>query len=466
MNPNNSPWIAQLRNTRPIDILEEDIRADVAIVGAGIAGVMTAYYILKYTDRSLVIVEGNKVAHGATGHNAGQLVADFEREIIDLVGEYGIQMTADAERDVRGAWILLEEIFAEANLETPHSTFMGYNGYKSIDHLIEEIKANAIRREAGLQTYSFYIDENCPEIKNIPEELRDLYDLVPQANILSLLETEDKDYIGAVAVKKGCLNSALFSEEVIGFLLSKYIGRVNLFEHSPVESISLDKDKASLSIKTKMGESHSIMCERAVLCTNGFERLNIKNNAGDDINTSFHHMIEGDIGYMAAYLEELKEPPTALGYYDQGGYEKDIKSAAYASDPYFYMTRRPYEHASGQVHNMVCIGGPEKIIGETQDYERTDPFSKEMGERIDDFAKATLKKGKAIDLKYQYQWHGLMCYTPTGMRIIGAEPKNPTLMYNLGCNGVGILPSVFGGWKIAKLLAGEKFSPSIFDPRR
>jgi glycine/D-amino acid oxidase-like deaminating enzyme len=174
-------------------------------------------------------------------------------------------------------------------------------------------------------------------------------------------------------------------------------------------------------------------------------------------------MINGDVGYMSAYLEELKEPPTALAYYD-GGWDQD-NADPYPTDLYFYMTRRPYEHEHGEVHNLVCIGGPEIVIGETEGYERADPFSPEMGERISQFARKTLRKGKEKELKYQYQWHGLMCYTPTKMRVIGAEPKNDVLLYNLGCNGVGILPSVFGGWKIGKILAGEKFDPSIFDPR-
>ncbi len=460
MNPNNSPWLAQLKNTRPIDVLEQDVKADVVIVGAGIAGVMTAYFILKYTDQSVILIEGNKVAHGATGHNAGQIIADFEREVVDLVAEYGLQKTAEAEKDVRGAWILLEEIFAEANLETPYSTFIGYNGYKSMEHLIKEIKANALRREAGLQTYSFYIDEKCLESNEIPEEFNGLYELVPKDNILSLLETDNGDYVGAVALKKGCLNSALFSEEVVGFLLSKYKGRINLFENSPVEIVTLDKDSAVLSVKTKRGDSYNITSKKVVLCTNGFERLHIMNNSGDDIDTSFHHMIEGNIGYMAAYLEELKDPPTALSYFDLN----DSKNA-YGTDDYIYVTRRPYEHENNEHHNLICIGGPQTPIGATQDYERTMPFSEEKGLEIDTFVKSNMAQKEQKQLEYQYQWHGLMCYTPSRMRVIGPEPKNPVLLYNLGCNGVGILPSVFGGWKIAKLLAGEKFGPSIFDPR-
>jgi hypothetical protein len=39
------------------------------------------------------------------------------------------------------------------------------------------------------------------------------------------------------------------------------------------------------------------------------------------------------------------------------------------------------------------------------------------------------------------------------------------LLYNLGCNGVGFLPSIFGGHRISQLLAGQTLAPSVFDPR-
>lgn len=58
-----------------------------------------------------------------------------------------------------------------------------------------------------------------------------------------------------------------------------------------------------------------------------------------------------------------------------------------------------------------------------------------------------------------------MGYTPTGLRCIGPEPTNPVLLYNLGCNGVGIFPSIFGSKRIAQFLKGEHLEPLIFDPR-
>jgi len=65
---------------------------------------------------------------------------------------------------------------------------------------------------------------------------------------------------------------------------------------------------------------------------------------------------------------------------------------------------------------------------------------------------------------FEYKWHGLMGYTKSGLRCVGVEPLNTTLLYNLGCNGVGILPSIYGARKIAMHLAGETVKESIFDP--
>lgn len=44
---NNSPWIHQLKRTRPLAELGADVETDIAIIGGGIAGISTAYYTLK-----------------------------------------------------------------------------------------------------------------------------------------------------------------------------------------------------------------------------------------------------------------------------------------------------------------------------------------------------------------------------------------------------------------------------------
>ena len=85
----------------------------------------------------------------------------------------------------------------------------------------------------------------------------------------------------------------------------------------------------------------------------------------------------------------------------------------------------------------------------------------EMDAEVRPFAQPARPPG----LPYDFHWHGLMGYNDSGVRVIGAHPRHPRLLYNLGCNGVGFLPSIFGGQRVGQALAGEPLRPSIFDPR-
>jgi glycine/D-amino acid oxidase-like deaminating enzyme len=58
-----------------------------------------------------------------------------------------------------------------------------------------------------------------------------------------------------------------------------------------------------------------------------------------------------------------------------------------------------------------------------------------------------------------------MGYSPGGVRVVGPHPAHPRLLYNLGCNGVGFLPSIAGADRVGRLLAGEDLAPSALDPR-
>ncbi|MEI8062172.1 MAG: FAD-binding oxidoreductase [bacterium] len=470
MNPNNSPWLHQLKITRPIDTLYQDTKTDIAIVGGGISGVMTAYFTLKNTDKQVLLLEGSRIAHGSTGHNAGQVVATFEREFHDIVREHGLEKAADGERALHSAWILLDQIFQEANLHTPISSFAGYNGYAGIELLIDELKNNALRREAGISTTPIYIADHVRGLEKIPQEYRSLYELIPHKDILSLLETENAQYIAVVSQKTAAINSAMLVEELVGYLLNKYKGRFQLAEHTSVEEVILEKHMVLLKTRTnrKDGKEEKIFdvnCGKVILCTNGFERVRLINNAGRDVDTKFHQSLHGAIGYMSGYLEELNRQPAGLSYYDEQFLKSHKGGDAFSEAPYFYVTRRPFEIEKGERHNLVCIGGPELLIGDTRKYVREYQFDKKMGDKISDFVKQTYKKIPGEHFEYKFQWHGLLCYTPGGIRLIGPDPKNKNLMYNLGCNGIGIIPSIYGGMKISKMLAGEEFPPSIFDPK-
>lgn len=446
-----SPWLEHLGRQRPLTRLTSDLKADVAVVGAGIAGVTTTYYLLTRTRRRVAILEANRVAHGATGHNAGQLASYFERPFVDMVEEFGLTLAAQGQKAVDSSWDLLEEIRRDLKLAVPCLTFQGFAGCKDLAEVLIHLRNNQKKKAAGLPTETVYLADTFAGRKKIPAALKKLYLTVPHQEILDRLATNDREYIAALEGKKGCLNSAAFTEEVVNKLLERYPGRLLVAEHTPVKTVRLFTKHAELETG-----KHVVRAKRVVLCTNGFEKIHIENFTGSNIDVKFHHLIRGSVGYMAAFTETPSTAPTAISYLSA---HNGPGSAAYEADPYYYLTRRPH----GDNKSLVCVGGPEALLSDTNTYSSKHPYPGEAKELIDTFVKKTYRHA-GRRLTYTHLWHGLMGYTPNGIRCVGAEPCNPVLLYNVGCNGIGILPSIYGGYRISQIIKGEYLTPSIFDP--
>lgn len=457
---NLSPWLhqLQLKRTRAVTTLASNHETDVAIIGGGIAGVATAYFALKYTNKKVSLFEGGNIAHGATGHNGGFLATYFERSLASLVEEFGFLPATNGQRDVETAWTLLDELREAAGLQTPMWQFTGYAGCATIEELVRHLADNALRVRAGLPVELMLVSEAAPNLADIPADYRDLYTVVPQRDILSLLETNDTAYLALLPERKGCMNSALFTEEVVGYLLATYPDRFSLFEQTPVKRLVLRQDHVVLDMRVRR---HVVAAKEVVLCTNGFENIHVMNMAGPHIDKKFHHLVRGIVGYMAGYTEPLSKSPIEISYLPR----HDQNTAdVYHAEPYFYLTRRPFELENKEVHNLLSIGGPEALMDDTSRYQLEHPYPEEAKAEINAFLHETYRHSPQDPVSYKFLWHGLMGFTPNGVRLIGPEPANRRLYYNLGCNGVGLLPSLYGGRRIARYLAGEKVEPSIFDP--
>lgn len=451
MRTNRSPWIHQLDASRAPWRLEHDLETDVAIVGAGIAGVATAFFTLADTKKRVALLERYKLAHGATGHNAGQVVSYFERGFASLADEFGLELAAAGEGAIEGAWELLERMYAEAKLDIPFARFTGHAGLLSYQQVLWHLSGNKLRRQAGgLGKRRIILADDAPFLADIPAEFRPLYTVVPRGEVLDTLETKRADFVGALSFKKGCVNSALLCQEVIRHLLAAYPDRFALYEHTPVHKAVLREQHAILD-----ADRGTVVAQRVVLCTNGFESIRIINDSGLDIDAKYHHLVSGKIGYMSGYLETLNKPPAAISYYTdpRAGFDNS----------YYYLTRRPFEYERGFQHNLISVGGPDQDLSEGGAYSHADGYPDDAVQKIDGFVRSVYDTDPNKTIDYVFTWHGLMGYTRNGVRLIGAEPKNETLLYNLGCNGIGILPSVYGGWRISRLLRGDTLEKSIFD---
>ncbi len=76
--------------------LDGDVTADVAVVGAGIAGIATAYFLAS-AGAKVVLLEARRVAEAASGRNAGFLLAGVAENFVAASHRYG-------ERDALRIW--------------------------------------------------------------------------------------------------------------------------------------------------------------------------------------------------------------------------------------------------------------------------------------------------------------------------------------------------------------------------
>src|SRR5207237_734006 len=127
--------------------------------------------------------------------------------------------------------------------------------------------------------------------------------------------------------------------------------------------------------------------------------------------------------------------------------------------PYVYVTRRTWD-LLGETTTLTCMGGPEWPIADGA-WDPASPFPGSLLATMDDQVRPFAQSRRPPRQPYDFQWHGLMGYMAGRVRLIGAHPRHPRLLYNLGCNGVGFLPSIAGGERIARLIAGEHLGPSI-----
>ncbi len=420
------------------------------MVGAGIAGVATTFFILRNTNKSVLLVERDMVARGATARNAGQLTTYFERPLASIADEFGAEQAVDAQRGFDRAHDLLDLMVDEADASVRIERFTGHMGMFNLNHLQVHLRNNLIRRQGGWRAGECVIAEDVDFLRQIPAEFDGLYDVVPRAHVRELLEIDDNRYCAVLSDLAGCANSCLLSVQVLDRLLSRYSDRLRFVEHTPVTTITLAEGRTQVR-----AGGHQIIADHTVLCTNGFVDHVVLDASGSPVRLAPDQEITGLVGHMLAFVEDQAREPAAKSY---------VRNATIGGEtPYVYVTRRTYDRIDDAV-TLTCMGGPE-IALDPRTWDPQTPFPADLIVEMDNDVRPLANLRRPPGQPYDFHWHGLMGYNESGIRVVGAHPRHPGLLYNAGCNGVGFLPSIFGGHRVSQLLAGHALPPSIFDPR-
>ena len=165
---NTSPWLRQVKRTRQVITLSEDANSDVAVVGGGISGVATSYFLLCDTNLSVMLIEKGRIAHGATGHNGGQAVAAFERSLIELCEKFGETQVEEGLLAIHDAWKLLYSIIEETRINVGLQEVRAHLALSSFDDVLLMLKEKHLSDRLGLPKEDFLLAEDVAG--DIPEE--------------------------------------------------------------------------------------------------------------------------------------------------------------------------------------------------------------------------------------------------------------------------------------------------------
>jgi glycine/D-amino acid oxidase-like deaminating enzyme len=421
-----SPWILEMDNGLRFPALDHDLEVDVVIVGGGIAGMSTAYYLAERSDLRVALLERDRIGQGSSGRNAGQGLAVMERSFADLLNDYEGGQIADILNELESGHMLLRELCREVDHRPEPIESVVWTGLSGIDEITDALIELELRQRFKAPIHSLVLAEEVAGRLRIHHSIKDLVSTENARWLQNVLHTKD-DYLAAFASHVSLVNSGKLCQSIARYLLRKHLGRIDIFEGSTVERID-----GGPGLKVWLRE-HTVSARAVVLCTNGYPVPLMSSGTRPKITTSLKQYLAS----MVAYEPADRQNPGAYIYYHQEGDPRE--------EPYFYFTRRPFD-VTGK--DLVAVGGPQvQTVG---DLDPEVELPDGVYGRIDDFVERSyldsLRNDKARC------WNGLMGYTSDGLRLVGPDHEVEGLWYNIGCNGVGLLPSLVGGRKVAKQL--------------
>jgi glycine/D-amino acid oxidase-like deaminating enzyme len=231
-------WHATAAAPPPTPPLDETIAADVAIVGAGYAGLAAALHLAENGAR-VVVLEAREPGFGASGRSGGQVIPGLKYDPDELEARFGREAGAALAEFAGRTADAVFDLIATRKLDVPHARAGWIQGAHSAAAL------DLVKRRAEQWAK-----------RGAPVELLDK----PGAD----------RYLGTPAYRGGWIDKRGGAVQPLSF--TRELARVALgagariHGASPVASIA--REGARWRVATRLGTA--VLAERVLICTNGY----------------------------------------------------------------------------------------------------------------------------------------------------------------------------------------------------
>jgi len=146
----DSVWVHKMPYSKipTFSALDRDIETDICVIGAGIAGISTAYELVK-RGKQVVMVEARDALSGETGRTSGHLTNDLDDGYLEIAKKHGQEGAKQAAASHAWARDRIGEIAKELGIECEYRKLPAYDvsqypvGEGKHDEEIKELKEEA-----------------------------------------------------------------------------------------------------------------------------------------------------------------------------------------------------------------------------------------------------------------------------------------------------------------------------------
>jgi glycine/D-amino acid oxidase-like deaminating enzyme/nitrite reductase/ring-hydroxylating ferredoxin subunit len=399
-------WTATSRMPR-FSPLKENIQVDVCIVGAGIAGLTTAY-LLTQAGKKVAVLDDGPIASGMTAATTAHLtnaIDDRYYELERLHGERGARLAAES-----------------------HSA--------AIDRIEQNVKDEKIR--CGFERLNGYLIL-------APGEDLELLDREWEAARRAGLDVVKEDRAPWASFDSGpCLR---FPKQGQFHPLKYLAGLAKAIDRDGGKLFTkthADKIEGGSPARIKAGK-HEVTADAVVVATN------VPVNDLLAIHTK-------QAPYMT-YVIGARVPPGAVEkalYWDTGAVSRESRPVAYHYLRLETISSRSKQNGSGK-HDLLIIGGEDHKSGQADD-------ASERHARLEAWARERFPMIEEIE----FVWGGQVMETIDGLAFIGRNPGDAENVFvATGDSGMGMTHGTIAGMLLTDLIVGrENPWATLYDPSR